>query len=68
MKIIPMSQKYAISVGKRHSHTNKYRHYRPAKTYWTVYFYDESGVFHCERTSWLKAMYYKTKKVKVIDK
>ncbi len=68
MKFKLVSQEFVVSVGRRHSNSGKRRHFQPKKRYWTVYFYDEGGVFRSKRVSFLKAMYYKTKKVKVIDK
>jgi len=38
--------------------------HRTAKKHWFHYFFDENLVFHSEPISYLKAKYYKPKKVK----
>ena len=64
MKFIRGSMELVLSVGKKHTNGYKRRSHTNPKTYWNVYFYDESGNFHCKKVNFLQALYYKTKKVK----
>ena len=60
-----MRKQYVISVGNRHNNQAKRRSKSKFASYsrhWHLYFYDEVGVFHCKRITYLQALYFKTKK------
>jgi len=56
--------KYVVSVSKAYKHRGV-SHKKSTKKYWFIYYFDEEeGHFHSEQVSYLKAMYYKTQKLR----
>jgi len=55
--------KNVVSVSKAYKHRGV-SHKKSTKKYWFIYYCDEEGHFHSEQVSYLKAMYYKTKKLR----
>jgi len=55
--------KYVISVAKTYIHRGNHWHKSSTKKRWFVYYYDEEGHFHSDQVSYLKAMYYKKRKL-----
>ena len=56
--------KHVFSVAKTYIHRGKHRHKSSTKKHWFIYYRDEDGKFHSEQVSYLKAMYYKTQKLR----
>lgn len=60
--------KYVISVSKAYKHRGNHRHKATTKKFWHIHYYEyddieEEWYFKSEQVNFLKALYYKTKKV-----
>ena len=56
--------KYVFSVAKTYLHRGKHRHKESTKKRWFIYYCNKEGHFYSEQVSFVKAMYYKKRKLR----